>query len=82
MTCYTNSLYDTNLVCGLLLLIAASATAVHIFKGSRSEFAIILTAYSLGFALSNIFGKFLISSCSSSVYWLWTENYVYYLLFC
>jgi hypothetical protein len=65
MVCYFNLLQVTHLLCGLILLTAVGLTAVHIYRGSREEFTVVLLSFSLGFALSNIFGSFLIIACSA-----------------
>ena len=81
MTCYFSGVAYCNLVCGLLLLVAVTLTARHVYLGSREEFTVILVAFAFGFAISNIFASFVTMGCSSNQEVYWTERFIYYLLY-
>lgn len=79
--CVFNGVNILHFICGVVLLFAVLMTARHVYHGTREEFTVVLLVFSLGFAFSNIFGYFLIKSCSSSQYISWTASYFYYWLY-
>lgn len=72
--------YD-HLVCGILLLLVCGFTAVHIYKGSRAEFAVTLVAFSTGFALYDIVGGYFCRVFTYNFYLTESSNFTYYLLY-
>ncbi len=81
MACYVSAINLLHFFCGLILLIAVIMTARHVYYGSREGFIVVLLVFSLGFALTNIFGNFLIYSCTPNQYIAWTAQYIYYWLY-
>ena len=76
----TPVVYD-HLVCGFLLLIVCIFTAVHIYRGSKAEFAITLVAFATGFALYELIGCYVLGCITYNFYSNAVANYIYYLLY-
>jgi hypothetical protein len=72
--------YD-HLVCGCLILLACTITAVHIYRGSRAEYAITLIAFAFGFGLYNVIGGYLVQSFNYNFYLTTTSKFIYYMLY-
>lgn len=79
---FTNYLFTSSLISGLVLLIAVPFTFWHVYKGSKSSFAYTLLVFGFVFAVCDLIGNCVLKEMVVYNFpWNQTFQYLWYLAY-